>query len=77
MYTKEELSEFALYVKKSTPDKRLAIMAILFVSGNEERFQRMYEYMKNKPDATFNKIQYMESLVVFEECLKDQGEKLL
>lgn len=72
MYTKEEFRKFASFVKNSATDKKAAIAAIVFVVKNEDRFNQMYEFMKDNPQATFNEINYKESEIVLEECIKAQ-----
>ena len=72
MYTKEEFMEFASFVKNTTTDKKAAIAATLFVINNEDRFNQMYEFMKDNPHATFNEINYKESELVLKECINEQ-----
>lgn len=75
MYTKEEFRKFASFVKNLTTDKKAAIAAIVFVVKNEDRFNQTYEFMKDNPQATFNEINYKESEIVFEECIKAQSQE--
>lgn len=77
MYTKEEFSEFASFLKNLATNKKVAIASILFVERNEDRFNQMYKFMKENPKATFDEIQYMESEIVLNECLKEQGNQEL